>query len=91
MLSGSADTVATPSNNQQPIFDVAPVSIFWATRAGSTHFEVLNNGGAYNGPMTAWFRWKLMGDANAAQWFEKPPCDLCNASGWTVQTNSRWM
>jgi hypothetical protein len=91
MISGSADTVAPANNNQQPIFMTAPVPIFWATHAGSTHFEVLSNGGAYAGPMTAWFRWKLMGDSNAEQWFENPPCDLCNASGWTVQTNSLWM
>jgi hypothetical protein len=90
MISGSADTVATPNNNQQPIFNTAPVPIFWATHSGSTHFEVLGNGGAYNGPMTAWFRWKLMGDTAAEAWFEKP-CDLCTATGWTVQTNSMWM
>ena len=90
MISGSADTVATPNNNQQPIFDTAPVPIFWGTHAGSTHFEVLGAGGAYAGPMTAWFRWKLMGDPNARSWFEKPPCTLCTATGWTVQTNSKW-
>ena len=67
----------------------AMVPIFWATHAGSTHFEVLNNGGAYEGPLTAWFRYKLMGDPAAEAWFEKP-CDLCTASGWTVQTNSLW-
>ncbi len=89
MISGSADTVAPANNNQQPIFMTAPVPIFWGTHAGSTHFEVLSNGGAYAGPMTAWFRWKLIGDPNAEQWFEKP-CDLCTASGWTVQTNSMW-
>jgi dienelactone hydrolase len=90
MISGDADTVAVPSNNQQPIFMQAPVPIFWATHAGSTHFEVLNNGGAYAGPLTAWFRYKLMGDPSAKDWFEKPPCTLCSATGWTVQTNSMW-
>jgi hypothetical protein len=90
MISGSADTVAPINNNQQPIFDQAPVPIFWATHAGSTHFEVEGNGGAYAGPMTAWFRWKLMGDPAARDWFEKPPCTLCSATGWTVQTNSMW-
>jgi hypothetical protein len=89
LISGSADTVAVPSNNQEPIFMEAMVPIFWATHAGSTHFEVLNNGGAYEGPLTAWFRYKLMGDPAAEAWFEKP-CDLCTASGWTVQTNSLW-
>ena len=68
----------------------APVPIFWATHAGSTHFEVLGNGGAYAGPLTAWFRYKLMGDPNAEDWFEKPTCTLCSATGWTVQTNSMW-
>jgi hypothetical protein len=90
MISGGADTVAVPSNNQQPIFDSAPVPIFWATHAGSSHLEVLGSGGAYAGPMTAWFRWKLMGDPNAAQWFEQPSCQLCSASGWMVQTNKLW-
>ncbi len=90
MISGSSDTVATPNNNQQPIFDMAPVPIFWGTHAGSTHFEVLGAGGAYAGPLTAFFRYKLMGDPAARDWFEKPPCDLCTATGWTVQTNSMW-
>lgn len=90
MISGSADTVAVPSSNQQPIFMQAPVPIFWATHAGSTHFEVLGSGGAYAGPLTAWFRYKLMNDPAAEKWFEKPTCTLCSASGWTVQTNSMW-
>jgi dienelactone hydrolase len=91
MISGDQDTVAVPAQNQQPIFMQAPVPIFWATHAGSSHLEVLNaNGGAYEGPLTAWFRYKLMGDPAARDWFEKPPCDLCTATGWTVQTNSMW-
>jgi hypothetical protein len=91
MISGGADTVATPSVNQQPIFMQAPVPIFWATHAVSSHLEVLGTGGAYEGPMTAWFRWKLMGDPAAAKWFEKPDCELCSAPGWSVQTNGMWM
>jgi hypothetical protein len=90
MISGSSDTVAVPMDNQQPIFSMAPVPIVWATHAGSTHFEVLGNGGAYAGPLTAWFRYKLMGDASAGKTFEKPDCTLCTATGWTVQFNSMW-
>ena len=67
MISGGADTIATPNNNQQPIFDTAPVPLFWGTHAGSSHLEVLGAGGAYAGPMTAWFRWKLMGDPAARE------------------------
>ena len=92
MISGSADAVAVPSANQQPIFDQAPVPIVWGTHAGSSHLEVLSpGGGAYPGPLTAWFRYKLMGDAAAGQVFEKPDCSLCSQSGWTVQFNNLWM
>jgi hypothetical protein len=90
MISGGADTVAVPSSNQQPIFMQAPVPIVWATHAGSSHLEVLGAGGAYAGPLTAWFRYKLMNDPAAGQWFEKPPCNLCSASGWSVQFSSMW-
>jgi predicted dienelactone hydrolase len=90
MISGDADTVAPSNNNQQPIFMSAPVPIVWGTHAGSTHFEVLNNGGAYAGPLTAWFRYKLMGDDAAGAWFKKSPCTLCSTTGWTVQHNSQW-
>ena len=90
MISGSSDTVAVPSNNQQPIFDQAPVPIVWGTHAGSTHFEVLGAGGAYAGPLTAWFRYKLMNDASAGAWFTKPGGTLSTTSGWTVQWNSHW-
>jgi hypothetical protein len=90
MISGSSDTVAPINNNQQPIYDQDPAPLFWGTHAGSTHFEVLGSGGAYAGPMTAWFRWKLMNDPAARDWFEKPPCTLCSATGWTVQTKT-WM
>jgi predicted dienelactone hydrolase len=90
LISGDADTVATPSNNQTPIFMSAPVPIVWGTHAGSTHFEVLNNGGAYAGPLTAWFRYKLMDDQSAGNWFKKTPCTLCSTTGWTVQHNSMW-
>jgi dienelactone hydrolase len=90
MISGSADTVAVPAQNQQPIFMEAMVPIVWATHAGSSHLEVLNNGGAYAGPLTAWFRYKLMEDPAAAKVFEKPDCTLCSQSGWMVQFNSLW-
>jgi hypothetical protein len=90
MISGSSDTVAVPSSNQQPIFDQAPVPIVWGTLAGATHFEVLGSGGRYVGPMTAWFRYQLMGDTTAAAYFGRTACTLCTLSGWTVQFNALW-
>jgi hypothetical protein len=90
LLSGSSDTVAAPSSNQAPIFSEAQVPIVWGTLAGATHFEVLGDGKGFRGPLTAWFRFKLMGDASAGAMFEKNPCNLCTANGWSVQHNGLW-
>ena len=81
MISGSSDTVAVPRNNQQPIFDMAPVPIFWATHAGSTHFEVLGSGGAYAGPLTAFFRYELMGDPAARALVREAPLHPLHGHG----------
>lgn len=91
LISGSSDTVATPDTNQTPIFMQAKVPIVWGTHTGSTHFEVLDTGGAYKAPLTAWFRYKLMNDSAAADWFKTSPCTLCSTTGWMVQHNSMWM
>jgi hypothetical protein len=40
--------------------------------------------------LTAFFRYKLMNDPDAEQWFEKPACKLCSMTGWTVQTSAMW-
>ena len=76
--------------NQQPIFTEAKVPIVWATRNGASHLEVLGDGKSFRGPMTAWFRYKRMGDATAGAYFQKSPCTLCTQAGWSVQHNSRW-
>ena len=90
MISGGADTIATPSVNQQPIFDGAPIPIVWGTYAPADHLQVLGDGGAYRGPLTAWFRWRLMDDPNGASWFKKSDCSLCSAPDWSVQYNDMW-
>jgi hypothetical protein len=90
MISGSADIVAVPSDNQQPIYDGAPVPIVWGTFAGASHGEVAGAGGNYAGPMTAWFRFTLMNDQTAGAYFKKAKGGLAKAAGWTVQYNSKW-
>jgi hypothetical protein len=73
-----------------PGFQQAQVPIVWGTHPGSTHFEVLDTGGVYKAPLTAWFRARLMGDTKAAAWFEGAQCTLCTTPGWTVQHNVLW-
>jgi hypothetical protein len=84
LMSGSADTIATPGANQQPVFGRANVPVFWATRSGASHFEPVGDFGDFRGLATAWFRYLLRGDQTARNLFTGP-CTMCSASGWTIQ------
>jgi predicted dienelactone hydrolase len=84
LLSGSSDTIASPSINQAPVFSRANVPVFWATRNGASHFEPVGDFGDFRGITTAWFLYQLRGDATAGQLFTGT-CRMCSASGWSVQ------
>jgi len=86
LMSGSDDTIATPSLNQQPVFDDTNVPVFWGTLQGATHTgTAIGSIGDYRGPATAWFRLHLMGDESARRLFYGASCDLCTSSNWQVQ------
>jgi len=85
LVSGGSDTVAVPNTHQLPVFNGANVSVVWGTLAGATHSEPGGNAGNFRGPVTAWFRAKLMDDATAARLFPAT-CTLCTTPGWTVRT-----
>ena len=86
LLSGSEDTMASPDTHQQYVFDEANVPVTWLTLRGASHQAPMYHGGSYRGPMTAWIRWKLWGDEEAARVFEGPNCLLCQEEIWTIQT-----
>jgi hypothetical protein len=84
--SGGMDTIATPSTNQQPIFDASTVPTFWGTLLSADH--VTFAGGSQTdwlAPSTAWFRLFLMCDQSAQPMFYGTDCTLCSDSKWTVQ------
>jgi hypothetical protein len=83
LVSGSLDVVALPILHQRPVFDGVNQPVFWATRSGVTHFEPVGSAGDYRGPVTAWFRAWLMGDADAAEVFDDP-CTLCRNTSWKI-------
>jgi hypothetical protein len=85
MLSGGADTIAVPARNQQPVFDTANTPILWATLAGASHLVPMQGGAVYNGMLTAWFRYQLMGDPKAATMFQGPACGYCSGADWNLQ------
>lgn len=84
LMSGGNDTLATPARHQQPVFNGANVSVVWGTLAGASHNSAAGNAGGLRGPLTAWFRAKLMDDESAALLFP-PTCRLCTTQGWTVR------
>lgn len=86
LMSGSADTIAPPMQNQQPVFENANVPVFWGTLAGANHVtSAIGNISGFRGPATAWFRYHLMGDTTARVEFYGATCLLCSDAMWTVK------
>jgi dienelactone hydrolase len=85
LLSGGADVLARPEVQQQPVFENANQPVVWATLAGASHMIPLHGGATYSGIITAWFRWRLMGDAKAGALFRGERCGYCVSPDWTVQ------
>ena len=95
LMSGSADTIAAPAANQQPVFMNTNVPVLWGTLTGADHVTfalglTLGGGGAavvgYLGPSTAWLRLHLMCDESARPiFYGTPACTLCQNAQWTVQ------
>jgi hypothetical protein len=86
MGSGGMDTIATPSTNQQPVFDAATMPLFWGTLLSADHVSFA--GGSQTdwlAPSTAWFRLFLMCDQSARKMFYGSSCTLCTDSKWKVQ------
>lgn len=86
LMSGSDDTIATPSANQEPVFEQTNVPVFWGNLEGATHTgTAIGSIGGYRGPATAWFRLHLMGDESARSLFYGASCGLCSNSSWQVE------
>ena len=87
LMSGGADTIAPPAQNQLPVFQQATVPVFWGTLAGADHVTfALGGEPGYLAPSTAWLRLFLMCDDSARPMFYGSACTLCTDSKWTVQT-----
>lgn len=85
LLSGAEDYTAPPSEQQLPVFEAANVSAYWLTLRGATHLAPMYTGGSYLGPMTAWLRWHLRNDEQAAGLFEGDECGLCSDPRWQIR------
>lgn len=84
LVSGGTDFVAVPTLNQKPVFEATNVPVFWGTLLTAGHTAALGDAGHFRGPMTAWFRAELMGDADARALF-RDSCGLCQQPDWKVR------
>lgn len=86
LLAGGADNITEADVHHRPVFEQANVPIVWATLiAGSHNTPVVRDGGPYGAVTTAWFRWQLLGDAEASMVFIGPHCDLCEGPSWQTE------
>jgi len=85
LMTGGIDAIAAPTLNALPVYNRANVPVFWGELRLAGHFEPVGNGGGYRGPSTAWFRYHLMDDNNARNYFYGANCTLCRDLGWSVR------
>lgn len=86
LLSGTADVVATPAQNQQNVFDTSNKPVFWANLVGGDHVATgLDGAAGYRELVLAWFRLQLMDDPDFRDMFYGKDCTLCSDGGWLVQ------
>lgn len=90
LLSGGSDTIAAPSLNQAPVYSRANVPVFWGTKNGMSHLDVMGDFGQYKGVSTAWFAYHLKGDSNARGYFYGSNCTLCSDRSWDVERKGTW-
>jgi len=83
-FAGGADTTVPASQVEQG-YDICTGPTIYAELAGVDHFVTVGNGGGFRGPLTAWFRYHLMGEAEAGKLFYGDDCGLCTNPSWTVK------
>lgn len=83
-FAGGADTIV-PASQVKSGYDVCTGPTIYAEFAGVDHFNPVPDGGAFRGPLTAWFRFHLMGEAPAGKMFYGDDCTLCMDRAWRVE------
>jgi dienelactone hydrolase len=88
-LAGETDTL-TPGIRSAYQAAAATIPAAYAELAGAGHLVPLGDGGGFRPAITAWARWRLMGDATAGAQFLGASCGLCTSPAWSdYQANAR--
>lgn len=85
-FAGQRDTIVSPSSVRQDYTQTTGIPAAYAELAGASHFEPMGNGGGFRGAATAWARWQLADDANAAPLFQGTSPGLGSDRAWSEYT-----
>lgn len=84
ILGGERDPVVIPELLVIPRYDAADhVPAVYGELAGASHVTPAGDGGGFRGPITAWFRYFLMGDQEARTEFFGADCGACSSPVWS--------
>jgi len=83
-LAGQHDLVVVPQLLVHPRYlRTTHVPAVYGELAGATHTTPAFDGGGFRGPITAWFRYHLLGDQQAGGEFFGTGCGYCAAGEWS--------
>ncbi|MDQ3403715.1 MAG: acetylxylan esterase [Actinomycetota bacterium] len=84
ILGGENDTTVNPDLLVIPRYEDADhIVAIYGELAGASHLTPMGDGGGFRGPMTAWFRFFLMGDEQGRDDFFGPGCGNCVSPIWS--------
>ncbi|MEU5956104.1 acetylxylan esterase [Streptomyces sp. NPDC047525] len=84
ILGGEHDPVVVPELLVIPRYESADhIPAVYGELAGATHVTPAGDGGGFRGPVTAWFRYFLMGDQEARGEFFGADCGACSSPVWS--------
>lgn len=86
LMSGSLDAIAPSVPHQWVVWETANVPVLWGLKRDVSHIVgVIGAMDAFRREITAWMRYQLMCDEEAAALFVDE-CTLCSDPAWTVQS-----
>ncbi|SFQ54009.1 Chlorophyllase enzyme [Amycolatopsis arida] len=89
-LAGQRDSIVAPESVYTRFRAAEHVVAVYGELAGAGHFAPLGDAGGYRGPITAWFRFHLMGDEQARGMYFGRDCAYCTAPEWSrFERNAR--
>ncbi len=87
-LAGSADTIVPPALVRPAYQSARTAPAVYGELKGATHFTPIRSGGGFRSVTTAWLRFALAEDNNAAPTFVGASCGLCTSNDWEFERNA---